>query len=90
MGVLASFLAPSSLLSFRSRLLASFVSFTCSRNLALQSAVPLAVSALIGNILVHSIPILVFRALTRENWFDMVLGILVEAQLGNFCGIKIP
>ena len=55
-----------------------------------ECAVFLAVSALTGNILVHIIPILVFRALTRQNWFDMVLGIPVETQLGIFCRKKIP
>ena len=50
-----------------------------------ECAVFLAVSALTGNILVRTIPILVFRALTRQNWFDMVLGIPVETQLGIFC-----
>ena len=54
-----------------------------------ECAVSLAVSALTGNVLVHS-PILVFRLLTRQNWFDMVLGILVETQLGIFCRKKIP
>ena len=53
-----------------------------------ECAVSLAVSALTGNILVHIIPILVFRALTRQNWFDMVLGIPVETQLGIFCRKK--
>ena len=54
-----------------------------------ECAVFLAVSALIGNILVCIVPILVFRALTRQNWFDMVLGIPVETQLGIFCRKKI-
>ena len=53
-----------------------------------ECAVSLAVSALTGNVLVHIIPILVFRALTRQNWFDMVLGIPVETQLGIFCRKK--
>ena len=49
-----------------------------------ECAVSLVVSALTGNILFHIIPILVFRALTRQNWFDMVLGIPVETQLGIY------
>ena len=54
-----------------------------------ECAVFLAVSALTGNILVHIIPILVFRALMRQNWIDMVLGIPVETQLGIFCRKRI-
>ena len=48
----------------------------------------LVVSALTGNILVCIIPILVFRAVTRKNWFDRVLGIPVETQLESFCRKK--
>ena len=55
---------------------------------SLKCAVSLAVSALTGNILVHIISILVFRAQTRQNWFDMILGIPVETQLGIFCRKK--
>ena len=49
-----------------------------------ECAVSLAVSALTGNILILTILILMFRALTRKSWFDMVSGIPVEAQLGIF------
>ena len=55
----------------------------CVRFAISECALCLAVSALTGNILVRMIPILVFRALTRQSWFDKAVGIPVESQLGN-------
>lgn len=53
-----------------------------------ECATFLAVSAITGALLICIIPILVFRTLTIQNWFDMNLDIPVDTQLGIFCKKK--
>ena len=67
---------------------APVVAERCVRVAFSESAIFLAVSALTGNVLGCMISIPLFRALMRRNWFDMVLGIPVETQLGIFCRKK--